>query len=62
MFGALFFISVFNRLWRSSLSFFTKDREDCPFCKSKASMEVYNTESGHKKICKKCKFSIDVDD
>ncbi len=62
MFGALFFVSIFTGVWRSFLLFLNRGKEDCPFCKSKGSMRVYSTESGHKKICKKCKFSIDIDD
>lgn len=62
MFGALFFVSLFSGLWRFLLLLFTRGKEDCPFCKSRGSMKVYDTESGHKKICKKCNFSFDVDD
>lgn len=59
MFMALFFVSAFSSLVNKIIHFFSGDREDCPFCGSKRSMQVFNTATGYKKVCKKCKFSIE---
>lgn len=59
MFMALFFVSAFSSLVSRITHFFSGNREDCPFCGSKRSMQVFNTNTGHKKVCKKCKFSVE---
>ncbi len=62
IFCALFFLSLFNRLWLLLHNLFYKNREDCPFCHGKRTMILYKTDDGLKEICKRCKFSIDIGD
>ena len=39
-----------------------RNHEDCPFCHCKNSMRIIKTSSGYKKVCSKCKYSIEVKD
>ena len=39
-----------------------RNREDCPFCHCRKSMRMIKTESGYKKVCDRCKFSVEVED
>lgn len=62
MFGILFFVSAFRKMTESIVSLISWNKESCPFCGSKRSMQIFETSDGYKKVCKKCKFSIEIDD
>ena len=62
MFGLLFFISGIGRIVGLLSYLIFRNREDCPFCSCKKSMRMIKTESGYKKVCDRCKFSVEVED
>ena len=62
MFGILFFVSGIGKVIDLVSSVVFKNHEDCPFCKCKNSMRVIKTTNGYRKVCSKCKFSIEADE
>lgn len=62
MFGLLFFISGLGWLVGLFSYLIFRNREDCPFCHCRKSMRMIKTESGYKKVCDRCKFSVEVED
>lgn len=62
MFGLLFFISGIGRMAGFLSYLIFRDREDCPFCHCKKSMRMIKTDGGYRKVCDRCKFSIEVED
>ena len=62
MFGILFFVSGIGKIVDLISMIVFRNHEDCPFCNCKNSMRIIKTSSGYKKVCNKCKFSIEVDD
>ena len=62
MFGLLFFISVIGRMAGFFSYLIFRNREDCPFCHCRKSMRMIKTDSGYKKVCDRCKFSVEVED
>ena len=61
MFGILFFVSGIGKIVDFISMIIFRNHEDCPFCKCKNSMRIIKTSTGYKKVCNKCKFSIEVD-
>ena len=62
MFGILFFVSGIGKIVYVISSIVFRNHEDCPFCNTKNSMRIIKTYNGYKKVCNKCKFSIEVED
>ena len=62
MFGLLFFISGLGWLVGFFSYLIFRNREDCPFCHCRKSMRMIKTDSGYKKVCDRCKFSVEVED
>lgn len=62
MFGILFFVSGIGRIFDFLSYLIFRNYEDCPFCHSGHSMRIIKTENGYKKVCGRCKFSIEVED
>ena len=62
MFGLLFFISGIGKMAGFFSYLIFRNREDCPFCHCRKSMRMIKTESGYKKVCDRCKFSVEVED
>ena len=62
MFGILFFVSLATKIINLFLGIIFRNREDCPFCNCKKSIKIIKTNNGYKKVCDKCKYSIEVDD
>ncbi|TVL43937.1 hypothetical protein A9X84_07630 [Brachyspira hyodysenteriae] len=61
MFGILFFVSGIGKIIDFISMIVFRNHEDCSFCNCKNSMRIIKTSSGYKKVCNKCKFSIEVD-
>ncbi len=61
MFGILFFISGIGKIVDFISMIIFRNHEDCPFCQCKNSMRIIKTSTGYKKVCNKCKYSIEVD-
>ncbi|WP_295161961.1 hypothetical protein [uncultured Brachyspira sp.] len=62
MFGILFFVSIIGKIADLISIIIFRNYEDCPFCNCRNSMRIIKTSSGYKKVCSKCKFSIEADD
>ncbi|WP_304353290.1 hypothetical protein [Brachyspira innocens] len=62
MFGILFFVSGISKVVDLISMIIFRNHEDCPFCHCKNSMRIIKTSSGYKKVCSKCKYSIEVKD
>ena len=62
MFGILFLVSGIGKIVDIISSIVFRNHEDCPFCNTKNSMRIIKTYNGYKKICNKCKFSVEVKD
>ena len=61
MFGILFFVSGIGKIVDFISMIIFRNHEDCPFCQCKNSMRIIKTSTGYKKVCNKCKYSIEVD-
>ena len=61
MFGILFFVSGIGKIVDFISMIIFRNHEDCPFCQCKNSMRIIKTSTGYKKVCNKCKFSVEID-
>lgn len=62
MFGILFFVSGISKIVDLISMIIFRNHEDCPFCNCKNSMRIIKTSNGYKKVCSKCKYSIEIKD
>ncbi|CRF32596.1 hypothetical membrane protein [Brachyspira suanatina] len=60
MFGILFFVSGIGKIVDFISMIVFRNHEDCPFCNCKNSMRIIKTSTGYKKVCNKCKFSVEI--
>ncbi len=56
------FVSIIGKIADLISIIIFRNYEDCPFCNCRNSMRIIKTSSGYKKVCSKCKFSIEADD
>ena len=62
MFGILFFVSGISKIVDLISMIIFRNHEDCPFCNCRNSMRIIKTSTGYKKVCNKCKFSVEIED
>ncbi|MEI0604695.1 hypothetical protein R4K55_10775 [Brachyspira alvinipulli] len=62
MFGILFFVSGISKVVDLISMVVFRNHEDCPFCNCRNSMRIIKTSTGYKKVCNKCKFSVEIED
>ncbi len=62
MFGLLFFVSGITKIKDFIVNIIFRNTESCPFCKAKNSMRMIQSRNGYKKVCSRCKFSVEVED
>lgn len=61
MFALLFLTSFFKGIISSVYKFFKRYDDKCSFC-GHHTMKLYKTESGYKKVCRRCNFSVEIKD